>query len=333
VRRDELDQPVPPAVPVIVVVVTVVVVVLVVAVVVVAVVIVFVMGAHLDIVPANPAGCAIVGDMHVASLHTYPVKGCYRLDHGTAEVEPWGVRGDRRWMVIDVDGRMLTQREEPRLTAVHPSYLDDGALVMRTPGLAELVVAQPAGGERVDVTVWRSTVTTTLAAPAAGDWLSRALDRKVSLVWLDDPTRRRVDPAYGRDTDRVTFADGYPLLITATASLDALNDWLLESGSPEGPLPMTRFRPNVVVTGSAAWDEDGWLGRRVRVGAVVFRAAKMCSRCVVTTTDQETGERGHEPLRILGRRRSLDRRLIFGMNLIPDSTGLIAVGDPVTVQG
>jgi uncharacterized protein YcbX len=268
--------------------------------------------------------------MHVASIHTYPVKGCYRQDHDTAEVEPWGLRGDRRWLVVDSDGRMLTQREEPRLAVVHPSYVDNGALLLRTPGSADLVVAQPVDGEPVEVTVWRTTVTATLVREA-DEWLSRVLDRKVSLIWLDDPTRRPVDPRYARPTDRVNFADGYPLLATATASLDAFNGWLLESGSPEGPLPMTRFRPNVVVSGSDPWDEDRWLGRRIRIGAVEFRAPKMCSRCVVTTTDQETAERGDEPLRTLARYRNINQGLMFGMNLIPDGTGRIAVGDPVVL--
>jgi uncharacterized protein len=269
--------------------------------------------------------------MHVGSIHTYPIKGCHRRDHDTAEVEPWGLRGDRRWLIVEPDGRMITQRDEPKLTAIHPSYVDGGALVLRTQGLAALVVARPADGEQMEVTVWDSRVTATVAARAAGDWLSRALDRKVDLVWLDDPTRRPVDLTYGRDTDRVTFADGYPLLATTTASLDALNDWLLESGSLEAPLPMTRFRPNVVISGSGAWAEDGWLGRRIRIGAVELRAVKLCGRCVVTTTDQETGERGHEPLRILARYRSVGQRLLFGMNLIPDGTGPISIGDPVTL--
>lgn len=269
--------------------------------------------------------------MRVASIHTYPIKGCHRRDHDTAEVEPWGLRGDRRWLVVEPGGSMITQRDIPRLAAVVPSYVDGGALMLRTPGSADLVVAQPVGGDRVEVKVWDSVVTATLAGAAADEWLSRALDHRVCLGWLDDPTRREIEPGYGRDTDRVSFADGYPLLATTTASLDSLNGWLLEAGSPEGPLPMTRFRPNVVVSGSGAWNEDGWLGRRIRIGAVEFRAVKTCDRCVVTTTDQETGERGHEPLRTLARYRNIGQKLVFGMNLIPDGTGPVSVGDPVVV--
>jgi uncharacterized protein YcbX len=269
--------------------------------------------------------------MRVASIHTYPIKGCHRVDHTSAELLPWGLRGDRRWMIIEPDGEMLTQREEPRLTAIRPAYVEGGALVLSTPGTADLVVPEPAGGEPVETAVWRDPVTARLAGDDAHEWLGQLLGRKVRLVWLDDATRRAVDPEYGRDGDRVGFADGYPLLATTTASLDALNGWLLESGSPEGPLPMNRFRPNIVVDGSHAWAEDGWLGRQVRIGPVVVRAVKSCDRCVVTTTDQETGERGHEPLRALGRHRNIGRKLLFGMNLIPDGTGRISVGDPVEV--
>ena len=108
-----------------------------------------------------------------------------------------------------------------------------------------------------------------------------------------------------------------------------MNDWIAESGSDEGPLPMTRFRPNVVVDGAPGWAEDGWVDRRIRIGGVTFRAAKACGRCVMTTTDQETGERGREPLRTLGQRRKVDQSLLFGTNVIPDGTGPIRVGDPV----
>ena len=125
----------------------------------------------------------------------------------------------------------------------------------------------------------------------------------------------------------VSFADGYPLLITNTASLDELGRWLAEDG--DEPVPMTRFRPNVVVSGAEPWAEDHW--RYIRIGAVPFRVAKPCGRCVVTTTDQVTGERGSQPLKMLGQRRRFGQSLVFGQNLIPDRRGVIRVGDPVKI--
>jgi hypothetical protein len=266
-----------------------------------------------------------VQGMRLVSLHTYPVKGLYRLDHDAARVQPWGLAGDRRFMLIDDSDAMLTQRQEPRLTQLRPSYVD-GQLVVSTPGRPDLRVT-PAPGELVDTAVWDTPVRATLVGEAADRWLSEALDRKIRLVYLDDPTRR---PVSRSDEDRVSFADGYPLLLTNSASLDMLNDWIAEGGSDEGPLPMNRFRPSVVVSGAPAWAEDGWVGRRIRIGAVTFRAPKPCARCVVPTTDQETGVRGKEPSRTLARYRNVDQELLFGLNLIPDGTGELRVGDEVT---
>lgn len=271
--------------------------------------------------------------LRLASMHVYPVKSARGLAVTEAEVQPWGLAGDRRFMVTAPDGRFVTQRTEPRLAQVRAEYIDGpvaGSLRLCAPGMADLLVpAVP--GERVAVTVWRDTVPVTDTGDAAATWLAGFLGRDLRLVYLDDPTARPVSPMYGQDTDRVSLADGFPLLLTATASLDALNGWLLESGGD--PVPMDRFRPNVVVAGdgqdAVAWAEDDW--RRVRIGAVTFRVSKPCARCVVTTTDQETGERGSEPLRILGQRRRLGRRLVFGQNLIPEGTGILRVGDPVVV--
>ncbi len=147
------------------------------------------------------------------------------------------------------------------------------------------------------------------------------------LVYLDDPTRRPVDPQYGRAGDIVSFADGFPLLLTSTGSLGELGAWL--AADRQAPVPMTRFRPSVVVSGAPPWAEDRW--RRIRIGAIPFRVAKPCGRCVVTTTDQITGQRGQQPLKLLGRRRRFGNELVFGQNLIPDWGGVIRVGDPVEI--
>jgi uncharacterized protein YcbX len=144
---------------------------------------------------------------------------------------------------------------------------------------------------------------------------------------MDDPARRPVDPDYGRPGETVSFADGFPLLLTSAGSLGELGDWLAGEGAE--PVPMTRFRPNVVVAGAPPWAEDRW--RRIRIGAVPFRVVKPCGRCVVTTTDQDTGERGKQPLKILAKRRRFGQELVFGQNLIPDAGGVIRVGDPVDI--
>ncbi|GAB4049801.1 MOSC domain-containing protein [Catellatospora paridis] len=269
--------------------------------------------------------------MRVSALHTYPVKGCRRIDHQQAAVEPWGLAGDRRWMIINLDGSEVTQREVARLALLRVRPVG-GGLELRFPESAPLLVAQPVPDPVTHSTLWQQPYPATAAGPAADALLSKELGRDVRLVWMDDPASRRpVEPEYALPTDRVSYADGYPLLLANSASLDRLNDWIAESGSDEGPLPMARFRPNVVVGGAAAFAEDDWLGHRLRIGAVEFRAAKACGRCVVTTTDQETGVRGREPLRTLARYRNVDQKLLFGINLIPDTLGEIRVGDPVEV--
>lgn len=269
--------------------------------------------------------------MRLAAIHTYPVKGCYRVEWDRAEVEPWGLAGDRRWLVVDpATGLAVTQRDVPAMTQVMPGP-DGAGIVLRTAGLADLVVAPPHDDDLTDVIIWGHRLKAARAGDAADDWLSTALDRKVRLVWLDDPRRRAVDPEYADPGDTVSFADGYPVLLTNLASLDALNDLIAETGSGEGPLPMTRFRPNLVVAGASPWAEDAWIGGRIRIGGVTFRVPKPCDRCVVTTTDQETGERGREPLRTLGRHRNVGQKLLFGANLIPDGRGSVRPGDPVEV--
>jgi uncharacterized protein YcbX len=263
--------------------------------------------------------------MHVSELFVYPVKGCYRTRLDTATVEPWGLSGDRRWLIVSPGtGVALTQRDLPALTAIRPCLTSSGVLLAPS-----VPVPCPADGELVAVRVWASTVRARRAGAEADTFLSGVLGLPVHLVWLDDPTRRPVNPKYGRPEDRVSFADGYPLLLANTASLDGLNAWIAAEYAQ--PVPMTRFRPNVVVSGAPPWAEDAWTGGRIRIGAVTFRVPKPCARCVVTTTDQETGERGREPLRTLARYRNVNEDLRFATNLIPDDVGEISVGDRVEV--
>jgi uncharacterized protein len=275
--------------------------------------------------------------MWIASLHTYPVKGCHRLDHDEVGVEPWGLAGDRRWMVIDPDGVGITQRTVPTLAllSARPRL---GYLVVRAPGRPDLEIAEPVGGPNEFVRVFRSKPHVPARLAPATEWFSEFLGRPARLAWLGDPTARPI-ATHARESDRVSFADGYPLLLTNAASLAALNDWLLEDGlldNGDVPVPMTRFRPNVVVSGARPWAEDGWLGGRLRIGEVVFRAAKACDRCLVTTIDQETGSVGRQPLRALGQYRRFPDGLLFGMNLIPDAvsddTGVLRVGHEVIFQ-
>ena len=223
----------------------------------------------------------------LASLHIYPLKGGRAVDLDRAAVEPWGLAGDRRWLLVDAECQFMSQRKHPALARVVITYGPGADITVSSDGYPTLLVAAPdESAELLKVTVWRSTVLAAAAGDEADAWFSAYLGEPVRLVYLDDPTRRAVDPEYGRGGDTVSFADGYPLLLTSTASLDQLNQWLTAAGHQ--PVPMNRFRPNVVVSGFGPWDEDRW--RRIRIGPVWFRVAKPCGRCVVTTTDQTTGD-------------------------------------------
>ncbi|MCB5909472.1 MOSC domain-containing protein [Streptomyces pinistramenti] len=267
------------------------------------------------------------------AIHLYPVKSLAGSGPGEAVVEPWGLAGDRRWMLVDAQRRMLSQRPNPKLALAAAEELPGQAVRLTAPGMPPLTVEVPWSGETVAVEIWRDTVDAVPADAAAADWFSRYLGVPVELVHLDAPGKRRpIDPAYARPDETVSFADGFPLLLTTTSSLDALNSLVAQGDhADEGPLPMNRFRPNVVVDGTAPWAEDTW--RTVRIGEVVFRVVKPCGRCVVTTTDQRTAERGKEPLRTLARHRRVGDQLVFGQNLVPQKTGTIRVGDAFEVLG
>ncbi len=272
-----------------------------------------------------------MGNPSLDSIHVHPLKAARGITLTEAAVEPWGLAGDRRWMLVDEKRKVITQRPYPRMALAAAEPLPGGGLALSAPGRAPLTVAVPEPGATTTVEIWRDKVEAVLADETAHAWFSDHLGIPVRLVHLDDPaTRRPMNPEYAREGETVSFADGYPLLLTTLASLDALNSLVAQGDHPEeGPLPMNRFRPSVVVAGTAPWAEDTW--RRIAIGEVVFRVAKMCGRCVVTTTDQDTAERGREPLRTLARHRRFGSDLVFGQNLVPESVGTVRTGDPVRV--
>lgn len=267
----------------------------------------------------------------LTTIYRYPIKSCRRDEMQQAEVEPWGLAGDRRWMLVDDAGAVVTARERRPLLRVTPS-LDGTALHLRAPGRPSLTVKVPEG-ELALVSVWSSRLHATLAAPEAHAWFSEVAGTSLRLVYLDDPMRRPPNPQFSGADDRVSFADGYPLLLASEASLACLNRWIAAGPrASDGPLPMTRFRPNVVVGGAEPWAEDGW--RRLRIGDVTFRAVKGCDRCVMTMIDPETLARTKEPIATLARHRRWDGATWFAMNLIPDAVAAgatIRVGDPVEI--
>lgn len=262
--------------------------------------------------------------MVVTSLHRYPIKGCRGHSLDSAELDTIGFIGDRRLMLVDVTGRFVSQREEQLLATIEPELSGDH-LVVRTAHAKPLALDIDPAGTQVAVNIWGSEFDAVDQGEQAARWFSDVVGTALRLVWFGPGSSRPIDPKYSPRADAQTaFTDGYPVLLTRQASLDDLNARLA------APVPMGRFRPNIVVNGGAAWDEDGW--REVKVGSVTFDAVKPCARCVVTTTDQETGARDarQEPLRTLATFRTVSGLgALFGQNLVTRAPGSLAVGDAV----
>jgi uncharacterized protein YcbX len=263
--------------------------------------------------------------MHLSALYLYPVKSCAPLAVSDAAVEPRGLAGDRRWMVVDGNGRFVTGREQPRLVLVRAQF-DGDAVRLAAPGRPPLrLEPPPADAPRLAVQVWRSQVDAAAATAQADDWISDHLGIPCRFAFMDAEAVRPVDANYGRDGDEVSFADGFPMLLIGEGSLAGLNARLAR------PVSMQRFRPNLVVGGTEAHVEDGW--HRLRIGTVEFERVKSCSRCVFTTVDPDTGARDAdgEPLRTLTTYRRMAGGVLFGQNLIPRSAGMLRCGDVVEI--
>ncbi|AUX28049.1 MULTISPECIES: MOSC domain-containing protein [Sorangium] len=274
--------------------------------------------------------------MRLSAIHIYPVKGCRGVALDAAAVDELGLVGDRRFMIVDPECKPLTQRPLPRMALIE-TQLSEGELTLGAAGRSPISVpraSQSAQGARLlTVEVWSSTG---LLAEDCGDdvaaWLSDFLDHPARLVRAGAAFRRPVlKDSVARPEDVVSFADEFPLLVISEASLADLNAHLKDRGA--AALPMDRFRPSLVVSGCEAFDEDRW--GRVRVGELVLRAGGPCARCVVTTTDQLTAERGPEPLRTLATYRRDPQKpgdVNFGQNYIHETkSGALRVGDEVTV--
>ncbi|MCU0962834.1 MAG: MOSC domain-containing protein [Pirellulaceae bacterium] len=262
--------------------------------------------------------------MHLSGLYIYPIKGTAAIALQQAEVRRRGLAGDRRWAVVGPDGQFLSQRTHRRLAAVSASLGADGSLRLQAPDLPDLEVSVPAGDSRMQVTVWNDTFEAACADPAASRWFAEHLGSDCRLVFMDAASHRAITHRRGQPGDVVSFADAMPLLLTTDASLEDLNRRLTHA------VPMSRFRPNVTIGGSAPWEEDRW--QSVRIGAVEFEITHPCARCVVTTIDQQTGESNAdgEPLKTLAAFRRQAGKVLFGQNLKPCGTGTISIGDPVT---
>lgn len=260
----------------------------------------------------------------LSGLNIYPVKSAAGIALQTAEAQLRGLKFDRRWMITDLRGKFMTQRQFPRMALIQ-TQIEAGGLLLSAAGMESIAIT-PTENPLVKVEVWGDRAQAIPADPAVNVWLSKFLDRPCQLVYMPEDEIRSVDRKYAvNQRDHVSFADGFPYLLISEASLADLNRRL------ELPLPMNRFRPNFVVSGCEPFAEDAW--KRIRIGSIEFHLVKLCSRCAVTTVDQATGIQGQEPLATLGTYRRQKGKILFGQNLVPENEGTIALGDQIEVLG
>lgn len=269
--------------------------------------------------------------MRIHSLHIHPVKAMRAVDLDRATVEARGLAHDRRWLAVNAEGMFLTQRGNPKLATISARVTRNG-LALSAGECGEVDIARPDGARRRKVIIWDSQVDAAAAGPSASAFLSDVLGEEAHLVFMDEKALRLKESVWTPSPEPVSFADAFPVLVTTTGSLAALNRDIETHGGEAAP--MARFRPNIVVDCDEAWAEDNW--GKLQIGEVVLDLVKPSDRCIVTTTDQSTGARmGKEPLAALARiHRSADPRIngvIFGENAVPRVLGDISVGDSVEI--
>ena len=257
----------------------------------------------------------------VSELALYPVKSCRQQLVQQHTVDSFGLAGDRRWMIITRDtGGFITQRTHPQLVSMSVAAGRKG-ITISAPGLGALNVDTPKGGDAVAATVWKDTCQALDGGDAAADWVSVLVGKPCRLVYMPDDYRRQVDTRYAEPGIHTGFADGFPFLLISESSLEQLNGRLAD------PVPMKRFRPNIVVSGCEPHAEDNW--KRIRIGEIEFSLVKPCTRCAMTTVNTDTTKMSREPLATLASYRKTAGGITFGMNMIHRSHGMLATGMPV----
>ncbi|MBC6368451.1 MOSC domain-containing protein [Algoriphagus sp. AK58] len=254
-------------------------------------------------------------------IFIYPIKSLGGIRLEEARVEEKGFQYDRRWMLIDKAGRFVSQREFSSLALLQVEIQENGLLVFHKKQAQKslFIPFDLAKGPDVPVVIWDDQVIGKVVSESVGRWFSDFLGFDVDLVVMPESSQRKVDPRYAVNGESVSFADGMPYLIIGQSSLNELNSRL------ESHVPMNRFRPNLVFSGGEPYLEDKL--RKIRIGSVEFQIVKPCARCVLTTVDQETGEKGKEPLKTLATYRTVNNKVMFGQNVVALSGGCVKIGD------
>ncbi len=262
----------------------------------------------------------------VSELHIYPIKSLAGVAVNSAAVTSRGLQYDRRLMLADENNCFLTQREHPEMALLQPIITDEGLFIRHKKNKLEplFIPHLPAGNNFVTVTIWDDTCAGQLHDEAINSWFRHALGLTCRLVYMPDTTNREVDKRYAANNEVTSFADGYPMLIIGQSSLNDLNSRLA------APLPMNRFRPNIVFTGGEAFLEDKM--HLFTINGIDFSGVKPCARCIMTTIDQQDISQSKEPLKTLATYRFKNNKILFGQNLLHKGDGAINVGDTIEVK-
>ncbi|RVT97267.1 MOSC domain-containing protein [Mucilaginibacter limnophilus] len=256
----------------------------------------------------------------ISELYVYPIKSLGGISLTTAEVTDRGLKHDRRWMLVDENNRFLSQREYPVMALLRVEITDEGLRVSHKQINESIIVPfVPVNGQPCRVTVWDDTCGAVYVSDEADAWFNRMLSLNCRLVYMPEDSHRHTDTKYTSGEEITSFSDAYPLLLISKASLDDLNSRMAE------PLPMERFRPNMVIDGTEPYLEDIMQG--FEINGILFKGVKLCARCVMTTIDQQTAVKGKEPLKTLASYRLKNNKIMFGQNIIYIGRGIISVGD------
>jgi MOSC domain-containing protein len=262
----------------------------------------------------------------ISQLFIYPIKSLGGSSIETIPVTDRGFQYDRRYMLVDENNRFLTQREYP-VMALLQTVIDGNDLLVHHKKSTDLNLRLPLipadEGDVTRVQVWEDICDAMYISSLADEWFSERIGVSCRLVYMPETSRRQVDNRYALKDEITSFADGYPILMIGQSSLDDLNSRMKEA------LPINRFRPNIVFTGGRPFEEDTM--EHFIVKGIHYYTVKPCARCVITTTDQETGITGKEPLRTLASYRRVNNEVWFGQNVLTEGTGFISVGDSIEV--
>ena len=264
--------------------------------------------------------------LQVSALYSYPIKSLGGIALDSAQVTDRGLQYDRRWMLIDANNRFLSQRENNQMALLKTSLTNDGIAVTYTPDGSNITIPfLPQSNVLLDVTIWDDTCMAQLVSPEADAWFTEKLGMPARLVYMPDSSLRQTDLRYTNEGVITSFSDAYPMLIIGQASLDDLNTRMPE------PIPMDRFRPNIVFTGAKAYSEDTL--KHITINGINMHGVKLCARCIMTTVDQQSAQKGKEPLKTLATYRLKNNKIYFGQNLAHHGEGILKVGDELVVLG